>query len=123
MKISWIRYFLFFSILFSCRTPIKPENKIAIIGKISDRPVATKGGSKKIIYYYLGEEYFDVASFDGRLFTYNDMFLMFIDKKDPHTLEIPYPTQKIYNSRSFEKLPGISYYTNEEDFKKLDAAE
>jgi hypothetical protein len=80
---------------FSCSTSIKPENKIAIIGKIIQRPTSAKNGAKVIVYYYLGKQYFAVSRFDARYFFYGSKFLMFIDKKNPDKWEILNPVIRL----------------------------
>ncbi len=114
---------LFGFIFYSCSTPIKPQDKIAIIGKVIQRPTAAKNGAKVIVYYYLGKQYFAISRFDARYFSYGTKFLMFIDKENSDKWEISNPTIKLNSFDDVRKVDSINYYTNEDDMNKLDSME
>ena len=105
----------------SCSSPIKLENKICTIAKITDEPVVMKGGVHQFVYFYQGQKYSDVAHFDNRYFKVNDMFLVFIDKSNPGKYEMTKPMQRIFNAREIQKVDSINYHLDEYDLNKLDS--
>lgn len=116
------KLFLFYLILLvSCAEKIKPQNKIAVIGKIIDIPIGGKNGVKPIVYYYKNVKYQNHTSFDARYFTYGDKFILFIDKEKPRKMEIPYPTIRFENIEDFGKAGNVAYYFKENDLKLLDS--
>ena len=117
------KFTLLVLILISCKSPIKQEDKIAVIAKIIQRPTSAKNGSETIIYYYLGNQFLSTSSFDARRFSYGDKILIYIDKENPKIVEFPNPDIKLGNFADIQKLKSIQYYTNKEDLKKLDEIE
>jgi hypothetical protein len=81
--------------LVSCNEPIKLEDKICLLAKIIERTTYTKGGTKVYAYVYKGKTYLDFSSFDNRILGIGDMFLIFVNKKNPYINEIVNPRSKI----------------------------
>lgn len=82
--------------------------------------MGTGHGNVTIVYFYKGKKYQDFRSFDARELTYDDMFLMFIDKTNPKHDEIPNHPEKIADPRNFPQKSHIEYSLDEEDLKKLE---
>ncbi len=104
----------------SCSQPIKPENKIGIIGKIVEPSVA-RNGAKTFVYFYKSKKFLDFTSFDARYFTYGDKFLLFIDKYNPDKWEMPKPNIHLGTFEDVVKDSSIIYYKNSSDMNKLDS--
>jgi hypothetical protein len=107
--------------LTSCKGEIKPENKIAIIAKIVNYPMAAKNGAKDFVYFYLGKKHVNFSSFDGRYFTHGDKFVLHIDRNNPRHWEIIRPLVKFKGLMSFKQDAHTKYYLNENDLRLLDS--
>ena len=105
-----------------CKRQVKSEDKVALVAKIIDKPIAAKNGAKTIVYFYRHKEFRDDASFDSRYFTYGDYFVLFINKNDPDKIEIPRPTIR-YDGAKHLKTFGTAYYYDEADLKLLEEME
>lgn len=82
-----MKHFLFLIsvfVIFGCGYKIKLENKVLIIARRSDEPVASKSSRGSFKYYWNKKLYKDSNPFDALYSKQYDYFLIFIDRTDPY---------------------------------------
>ena len=106
----------------SCVTKIDPENKVLIIAKRSDKPLASKNGASVFKYYWQNHIYHDLKSFNALNSKQYDYFLLYIDKADPEKW-VSFSRGKDYGYSDTIFIPDtlrLKIHIDSADFKLLE---